>query len=94
MLSQDHTNDALGLLKKFVEDIGKNVCSPETECIELVFCAKNTKGQVCRMSLASGQISPVEHWKMTLAIIERLEDMGRDIENAIELKKKEDAHVQ
>lgn len=64
MLSQDHTNDALGLLKKFVEDIGKNICSP------------------------------VEHWKMTLAIIERLEDMGRDIENAIELKKKEDAHVQ
>jgi len=46
------------------------------------------------MSLASGHISPVEHWKMTLAIVERLEDMGRDIENAVELKKKEDAHVQ
>lgn len=93
MLSQDHTNDALGLLKKFVEDIEKNVCSPETECIELAFCAKDTKGQVCRMSMVGGHISLVEHWKMTLAIIDHLEDMGRDIENAVELKKKEAVHA-
>lgn len=94
MFNQDRTPLSLDTLRRLVEDMEKEIRNPETVCIEVVFCAQNTKGHFRRMSMASGQISPVEHWKMSLAIVERLEDMGRDIENAVELKKKEDAHVQ
>ena len=45
------------------------------------------------MSLASGQISPVEHWKMTLAIIERLDSMGKTIEEYAASQQKEAVHV-
>lgn len=94
MINQDRTPLSLDTLRRLVEEIEKEIRNPETVCIEVLFCAQNTKGQFRRGSMASGAILPEDHLKITLAIIDRLEDMGRDIENAVELKKKEAAHVQ
>lgn len=93
MLSQDRTREALDTLKKFVEDVEKDVRDPETVCIEMIFCATNTKGQLRRVSMACGQTSIARHRAVALAILERLSDMEEEIGESVELKKREAAHV-
>lgn len=92
MLSQDRTNDALGLLKRMTDDIEADLRSPETVYIEVIFCVQNTKGQFRRGSMASGEVSVMQHRKMSLAILDRLSDM-EEIHNAATLQKKEAVHV-
>lgn len=92
MLSQDRTNDALGLLKRMTDDIEADLRSPETVYIEVIFCVQNTKGQFRRGSMASGEVSVMQHRKMSLAILDRLSDM-EEIHNAATLQQMEAAHV-
>lgn len=93
MLSQDRTNDALGLLKRMTDDIEADLRSPETVYIEVIFCVQNTKGQFRRMSMASGAILPEDHLKIMLALLDRLSDMEEEIHNAAALQQKEAVHV-
>lgn len=93
MLSQDRTRNTLGTLKRFVEDMEKDIRDPETEYIEMVFCAMNTKGQLRRVSMACGQTSIARHRKMAFAILERLTEIEREIGEAVDLQQKGAAHV-
>ena len=93
MLDQDRTRETLGTLKRFVEDMEKDIRDPETACIEMIFCATNTKGQLRRVSMACGQTSIARHRAMALAILERLAEMEREIGEAVDLQQKEVAHV-
>lgn len=93
MLSQDRTNDALGLLKRMTDDIEADIRSPETVYIEVIFCTQNTKDQFRRMSMGSGQVSVMQHKKMSLAILDRLSDMEEEIHKAAALQQKESVHV-
>ena len=90
MFNQDRTNDALGLLKRMTDDIEADIRSPETVYI---FCVQNTKGQFRRGSMASGEVSVMQHRKMSLAILDRLSDMEEEIHKAATLQKKEAVHV-
>lgn len=94
MFNQDRTPLSLDTLRRLVEDMEKEIRNPETVCIEVVFCAQNTKGHFRRGSMASGAILPENHLKSMLAILERLERMGKDIEDASDLQQKEGTHVQ
>lgn len=93
MFNQDRTNDALGLLKRMTDDIEANIRSPETVYIEVIFCVQNTKGQFRRGSMASGAILPEDHLKIMLALLDRLESMGKTIEELAALPQKEAVHV-
>lgn len=93
MFNQDRTNDALGLLKRMTDDIEADIRSPETVYIEVVFCAQNTKGHFRRGSMASGAILPEDHLKITLALLERLDSMGKTIEEYAASQQKEAVHV-
>lgn len=92
MFNQDRTNDALGLLKRMTDDIEADIRSPETVYIEVIFCVQNTKGQFRRGSMASGEVSVMQHRKMSLAILDRLSDM-EESHKAATLQKKEAVHV-
>ncbi len=94
MLFQDRTPLSLDTLRRLVEGMEKEIRNPETVCIEVVFCAQNTEGQFRCGSMASGAILPENHLKIMLAILERLERMGKDIEDASDLQQKEGTHVQ
>lgn len=94
MFNQDRTPLSLDTLRRLVEDMEKEIRNPETVCIEVVFCAQNTQGQFRCGSMASGAILPENHLKSMLAILERLERMGKDIEDASDLQQKEGTHVQ
>lgn len=93
MFNQDRTPLSLDTLRRLVEDMEKEICNPETVCIEVVFCAQNTEGQFRCGSMVSGAILPENHLKIMLAILERLERMGKDIEDASDLQQKEGTHV-
>lgn len=90
MFNQDRTNDALGLLKRMTD---ADIRSPKTVYIEVIFCVQNTKGQFRRGSMASGEVSVMQHRKMSLAILDRLSDMEEEIHKAATLQKKEAVHV-
>lgn len=94
MFNQDRTPLSLDTLRRLVEDMEKEIRNPETVCIEVVFCAQNTQGQFRCGSMASGAILPENHLKSMLAILERLERMRKDIEDASDLQQKEGTHVQ
>ncbi len=95
MLSQDHTNDALGLLKRITDDIEADVRSHETVYIEVIFCTQNTKGQIRRGSMACGDISVMQHRKIMLTIFSGLVGMEKEIDNADSaFQQMEAAHVQ
>lgn len=93
MINQDRTPLSLDTLRRLVEEIEKEIRNPETVCIEVLFCAQNTKGQFRRGSMASGEVSVMQHRKMSLAILDRLSDMEKEIHNAATLQKKEAVHV-
>ena len=93
MFNQDRTPLSLDTLRRLVEDMEKEIRNPETVCIEVVFCAQNTKGQFRRGSMASGAILPEDHLKITLALLDRLESMGKPIEELAALPQKEAVHV-
>lgn len=94
MLDQDRTPLSLDMLRSFVEDIETEIRNPETVCIEVVFCVQNTKGQIRRGSMACGQVSVMQHRKITLAILERLVGMEKEIDDAPDSQQVEVAHVQ
>lgn len=94
MFNQDRTPLSLDTLRRLVEDMEKEIRNPETVCIEVVFCAQNTQGQFRCGSMASGAILPENHLKSMLAILEHLERMRKDIEDASDLQQKEGTHVQ
>lgn len=93
MINQDRTPLSLDTLRRLVEEIEKEIRNPETVCIEVLFCAQNTKGQFRRGSMASGEVSVMQHRKMSLAILDRLSDMEEEIHKAATLQKKEAVHV-
>lgn len=93
MINQDRTPLSLDTLRRLVEEIEKEIRTPETVCIEVLFCAQNTKGQFRRGSMASGAILPEDHLKITLALLDRLESMGKPIEELAALPQKEAVHV-
>lgn len=93
MFNQDRTPLSLDTLRRLVEEIEKEIRDPETVCIEVLFCAQNTKGQFRRGSMASGAILPEDHLKITLALLDRLESMGKTIEELAALPQKEAVHV-
>lgn len=93
MFNQDRTPLSLDTLRRLVEDMEKEIRNPETVCIEVVFCAQNTKGHFRRGSMASGAILPEDHLKIMLALLDRLESMGKTIEELAALPQKEAVHV-
>lgn len=93
MINQDRTPLSLDTLRRLVEEIEKEIRNPETVCIEVLFCAQNTKSQFRRGSMASGAILPEDHLKITLALLDRLESMGKPIEELAALPQKEAVHV-
>ena len=93
MINQDRTPLSLDTPRRLVEEIEKEIRNPETVCIEVLFCAQNTKGQFRRGSMASGAILPEDHLKITLALLDRLESMGKPIEELAALPQKEAVHV-